>query len=140
MAVPPSDLPVLPKEGALVGLRVLVVEDEALVALLLEDMLADLGCLVIGPAMSVDVALALLDTEPFDVALIDVSLGGHELSLPVADALALKGIPFAFATGHGSGVLVGTRHAGAPLLLKPFSFAELAALVVELGGKTRALS
>jgi CheY-like chemotaxis protein len=139
MAVSPSDLPVLPKDGALVSLRVLVVEDETLVALLLEDMLADLGCIVIGPATSVEVALALLETEPVDVALIDVSLGSSELSLPVADALVHKRIPFAFASGHGPKALGGTRHEGASLLLKPFSFAELTAIVVELGGKTRAL-
>jgi CheY-like chemotaxis protein len=136
----PSDLPLLPKEGALIGLRVLVVEDEALVALLLEDMLADLGCTMVGPATSVDIALALLTTEPVDVALIDVSLGSSELSLPIADVLELKGIPFAFATGHGPKVLGGTRRAGTPLLLKPFSFAELAALIVQLAGKTAALA
>jgi DNA-binding response OmpR family regulator len=122
------------------SVRVLVVEDEALVALLVEDMHNELGYTVVGPATSVEVALALLDTEPVDVALIDVSLGSSELSLPVADMLAHKGIPFAFATGHGPKALGGTRHAGAPLLLKPFSFAELAALIVQLVGKTAALA
>jgi DNA-binding response OmpR family regulator len=83
--------------------------------------------------MSVEVSLAILDREPVDVALIDVALG-RELGLPVADALADKGIPFAFVTGYGPDVVVGTRHAGVRVLLKPFSFAALSTLIVHLAG------
>jgi DNA-binding response OmpR family regulator len=119
--------------------RVLVVEDEALVSLLIEEALTDLGYTIVGPAMSVDVSLAILTTEPVDVALIDVSLG-RELGFPIADALADKRIPFAFVTGYGSEIIRGTRHAEAPLLMKPFSLAALETLVVQLAGKTAAFA
>jgi DNA-binding response OmpR family regulator len=119
--------------------RVLLVEDEALVSLLIEEALTDLGYTVVGPATSVEVSLAILATEPVDVALIDVSLG-RELGLPIADALADKGIPFAFVTGYGPEIIRGTRHAEVPLLLKPFSFAALATLVVQLAGETAAFA
>jgi hypothetical protein len=74
-----------------------------------------------------------------DVALIAVSLG-RELGLPIADALADKGIPFAFMTAYSREIIRGTRHAETPLLLKPFSFAALATLVVQLAGKTAAFA
>jgi len=81
------------------GRRVLVVEDEVLVAWLLEDMLADLGCAVVGPAVSVKQALAMIDAEAIDVAVLDVNLNG-QLSYPIADALAARGVPFVFSTGY----------------------------------------
>jgi DNA-binding response OmpR family regulator len=121
------------------SLRVLVVEDEPLVSLLMEETLKDLGYTVVGPTISVEVSLTILKTEPVDVALIDVALG-REFSLPITDALADKGIPFAFVTGYGPEAVGGTRHAGVPVLLKPFSFASLSALIVQLAGKTAALA
>src|ERR1700683_5254261 len=69
------------------GRRVLLVEDEMLVVWLLEDMLADLGCTVIGPASSVNQALAMIDTEPIDAVVLDVNLNG-QVSYPIANALA----------------------------------------------------
>lgn len=80
------------------GLRVLVVEDEALVALQLEDMLADLGCAIIGPASRVCQALDLLGGQRVDAAVLDLNVAG-ELVYPVADALASRGLPYIFATG-----------------------------------------
>ena len=81
------------------GRRVLVVEDETMVAWLLEDMLADLGCAVVGPAARVNQALAMLDAEAIDAAVLDVNLNG-QMSYPVADALAARGVPFVFSTGY----------------------------------------
>ncbi|HEX6011198.1 MAG TPA: response regulator [Geminicoccaceae bacterium] len=86
-------------DSPLSGRRVLVVEDELIVAFLLEDMLAGLGCAVVGPAARVDQALALLDAEAIDAALLDVNLNGHK-SYPVADALAARGVPFVFSTAY----------------------------------------
>lgn len=81
------------------GLRVLVVEDEALVALQLEDMLADLGCAIIGPASRVCQALNLLSGQRVDAAVLDLNVAG-ELVYPVADALASRTLPYIFATGY----------------------------------------
>ncbi len=105
------------------GLRVLVVEDEALVALQLEDMLTDLGCAVIGPAARVHQALDLLDGFRLDAAVLDLNVAG-ELVYPVADALARRGIPFIFATGYGAdGLAPPYRHR--PILQKPFLLGQL---------------
>ena len=105
------------------GLRVLVVEDEALVAMLVEDMLGDLGCRVLGPAGSVRQALELLDRETPQAAILDVNLGGESV-YPVADVLKAAGVPFVLATGYGE---AGVAHAyrQAPVLQKPFEQAEL---------------
>jgi CheY-like chemotaxis protein len=81
------------------GRRVLVVEDEMIVAWLLQDMLADLGCAVVGPAARVAQALAMIDAEAIDAAVLDVNLNGQK-SYPVADALAARGVPFVFSTGY----------------------------------------
>jgi DNA-binding response OmpR family regulator len=80
------------------GLRVLVVEDEMMVSMLIEDMLSDLGCEVIGPASRLDEAIALANESELDCAVLDVNLGGQPI-FPLADLLREKGAPFAFATG-----------------------------------------
>jgi CheY-like chemotaxis protein len=112
------------------GLRVLVVEDEALVAMLVEDMLADLGCVVIGPVAELDEALKVVADTEVDCAVLDVNLAGRPI-FPVADALKAKGVPFAFASGYGE---AGVRddHRGAPVLQKPFREADLARALGEL--------
>ena len=119
---------------ALKGRRVLVVEDEAMIAMLVEDMLADLGCVVVGPAHDLDAAMALAaGAEAIDVALLDVNLAGKPV-FALADALRERGVPLVFATGYGEG---GLREidAGAPVLQKPFRTADLAhALNTALGG------
>lgn len=102
----------------LTGQSVLVVEDEALVAMLVEDALLDAGATVLGPAATVAEALALLERETPHVAVLDLNLAG-ETSTPVADALALRGIPFVVATGYGAdGLPAG--HASVPVLAKPY--------------------
>jgi CheY-like chemotaxis protein len=111
------------------GLRVLVVEDEALVALQLEDMLSDLGCAVVGPAARVGQALELLRAQKVDAAVLDLNVAG-ELVYPVADALASQGIPFLFATGYGAaGLTEGYR--SRPVLQKPFLLTELRKAMLE---------
>ena len=98
--------------------RVLVVEDELMVLLTIEDMLADLGCTSILAAASVEHALKLVRHEDFDVALLDVNLNGTR-SYPIADALAEHAVPFLFATGC-PGPDTSNKYSDAPLLNKPF--------------------
>jgi CheY-like chemotaxis protein len=105
------------------GKRILVVEDEMIVAMLIEDILMDNGATVVGPAARVNKALDLLGTEEVDAALLDVNLAG-ENTMPVAEELRRRGIPFAFATGYGAGGLP-EGFAGQPLLQKPFQERDL---------------
>lgn len=105
------------------GLRVLVVEDEMLVSMLVEDMLADFGCSVVGPAPDFDEAMALATTADIDAALLDVNLAGRPI-FPVADKLKARGVPFAFASGYGQAGLA-EEHRDAPVLQKPFRQADL---------------
>jgi CheY-like chemotaxis protein len=112
------------------GLRVLVVEDEMMVSMLIEDMLAELGCEVVGPASRLDEAMALAREAEVDCAVLDVNLGGQPI-FPVADLLRERGRPFAFATGYGD---AGLREAdkGSPVLQKPFREGDLARVLGEL--------
>jgi len=110
--------------------RVLVVEDEVLVAWLLEDMLADLGCAVVGPAASVKQALAMIDAEAIDVAVLDVNLNG-QLSYPIADALAARGVPFVFSTGYDKDRMLD-GYKTFPVLQKPFHQSELSDILAKL--------
>lgn len=110
-------------DDSLNGLRVLVVEDEALVAMLVEDMLSDFGCTVLGPAGSIRQALEAIEQEAPQAAVLDVNLGGEPV-YAVADALIARGTPFVLATGYGEmGVAEGYR--AAPVLQKPFEQGEL---------------
>ncbi|WP_246148133.1 response regulator [Skermanella pratensis] len=103
---------------------ILVVEDELLVAMVIENILEDLGAGLIGPATSVGQAIELVEAGGFGGALLDVSLGGERID-PVADALAAKGIPFIFTTGHGADALP-EEHRERPILTKPFRDEDLA--------------
>lgn len=115
------------------GVRVLVVEDEALVAMLLEDMLSDLGAQVVATAGSVKEAVDLARAGGLDVAILDVNLGSDS-SAPVAEALAAAGTPFVFATGYGeSGVPEAFR--GRPALQKPYGMNDVARLLAEAVGR-----
>ncbi|MGQ9365376.1 response regulator [Azospirillum sp. ST 5-10] len=106
-------------EEQLSGLRLLLVEDEAMVAMMLEDMLGDLGCEVVGPAASVAQALELATGAALDAAILDVNVGGEPI-YPVAERLAERGVPFVFTTGYGAAD-IDVRFADAPALQKPFS-------------------
>lgn len=99
--------------------RILIVEDEPLIAMMLEDFLEVLGKELAGQADTVAEALAVIDRGGVDAAILDVNLRGGEKSWPVADALAAKGIPFVFATGGSQGGLVAD-HVDRPTLSKPF--------------------
>jgi CheY-like chemotaxis protein len=119
--------------SALVGRRVLVVEDEMMIAMLVEDMLAELGCTVVGPAHALDAALVLAQTETgLDAALLDVNLGGQPV-FAVADALRAKGVPTIFSTGYGDAGLRDVDR-GAPVLQKPFRAHDLARALSEALG------
>ena len=112
------------------GRRVLVVEDEMIVAWLLEDMLADFGCVVVGPAARVEQALAVIDAEAIDAAVLDLNLNGQK-SYPVADALAARGVPFVFSTGYDKGSLLD-GYRSFPVLQKPYHRAELGDTLAKL--------
>ena len=103
--------------------RALVVEDEVLIAVLVEEMLQDLDCEVAALSTHLDEALRLAETAVFDFAVLDINLHGLK-SFPVADALASRGVPFLFATGYGANALPD-RHGTAVILQKPFSLEEL---------------
>lgn len=94
-----------------------------LVSMLVEDMLADFGCSVVGPAPDFDKAMALANTAEIDAALLDVNLSGRPI-FPVADALRARGVPFAFASGYGAAGLE-EGHRDALVLQKPFRQADL---------------
>jgi DNA-binding response OmpR family regulator len=100
-----------------------MVEDEMMVAWLLEDMLTDLGCAVIGPAGNVNQALAMIEAELIDAAVLDVNLNG-EMSYPIADALAARGVPFVFVTGYDKDRILD-GYQSFPALQKPFHRSEL---------------
>src|SRR3954447_2946802 len=119
--------------ASLQGLRVLVVEDEMMVSMLIEDMLSDLGCTVVGPASRLDEAIELAKTDALDCAVLDVNLGGQPI-FPLADLLREKGRPFAFATGYGDAGLRDVDR-GSPGLRKPFREADLARVLDELRAK-----
>lgn len=112
--------------------RVLIVEDEGLVALTMEDMLIDLGCDIVGSFGGVAATLAWLRESPgLDGALLDVNLGG-EMVYPVADVLLARGVPIVFATGYGASP--DTRYAQVPVAAKPVTQARLAQVVPLFGG------
>ena len=113
-------------QETLTGARVLVLEDETLVSMMVEDMLLDLGCEVLGPFAKLDQALAFVGSADggIDAALLDVNLGGIR-SFPMAEALADKGVPFVFTTGYDESGLPDVWR-GRPTLRKPFMMGEMA--------------
>jgi CheY-like chemotaxis protein len=115
------------------GLRILVVEDEMMVSMLIEDMLADLGCSVVGPASRLEEALVLARTSEIDCAVLDVNLGGQPI-FPVADVLRERSCPFAFATGYGDAGLRDIDK-GALVLQKPFREGDLARVIGAMRAK-----
>lgn len=104
--------------------RVLVVEDEVFVAMMIEDYLRDLGFEVVGPATRLERGLALARDEMLDFAVLDVNLADKP-SFPIADALRDRGVPFIFATGYGTLGLT-EAYEGTRTLQKPFDLTDLA--------------
>lgn len=105
---------------ALQGRRVLVIEDESLVAMLLETILDDMGCSVVGPVSNIDDGLrSAMGEASLDAALLDVNVAGREV-FPVADALKARGVPFVFSTGYGEAGLP-EHWRGHPTIQKPFT-------------------
>lgn len=112
------------------GRRILVVEDEMLVLLMIEDMLVDLGCESVTTAATIDTALGLIEEHVFDAAMLDMNLGGND-SLRVANALTARGVPFVYCTGNnGHGMRVDP--ANTPVLRKPFGFEDLTVILTRL--------
>ena len=91
-------------DRALAGLRVFVVEDEMLVSLIIEELLADEECIVVGPFDQVSAALEAAQTEPIDLAVLDVNVNGIKV-YPVAETLEKRNIPFLFLTGYGDSAI-----------------------------------
>ena len=117
---------------AFAGRRVLVVEDESLVAMLLETILEDMGCIPVGPASTVDEGLRMAADEAVDAALLDVNVAGRQV-FPVAQLLKDRGVPFIFSTGYGEGGLPDEWR-GQPTLQKPFTEAAVReALMAAMG-------
>ncbi len=111
--------------------RVLLVEDEKMVAGILQRMLTELGYTVVGPASDVDEAMTMIDGGGIDAAVLNISLEGGT-SYPVADVLATLGIPFVFSTGYGKEILFSSNHHAAPLLKKPYRRSELGDALADL--------
>ena len=107
----------------LAGLRVMIVEDEFLIAMLLEDLLGELECVLAGLASKPAQAFALIESVPIDMAVLDVNLEGTD-SFGIAAALKDKGIPFIFATGYG-GSRVRPEFSAYPVIQKPYRLEEL---------------
>ncbi len=104
--------------SSLAGRRILVVEDEMMIAMLIDDVLKEAGCHVVGPMPRLGPALQAASTEPrLDGALLDINLAG-ELVSPVADRLIERGVPFVFLTGYGWHMLPERFHSR-PLVTKP---------------------
>ena len=101
-------------------LSILIVEDEPLIAMMLEDFLDSLGHNIVATVDSVAGALPHVEQGGFDVAIVDVHLRGGELAWPLADALASRGLPFVIATG-GHIEPPPSRHVNAPILAKPYT-------------------
>jgi CheY-like chemotaxis protein len=109
--------------------RVLVIEDEVIVGMLLEDMLDELGCEVAAVSTHIEEAVQLARTLDIDLAILDVNLGGKQ-SFPVADVLKNRGVPFMFATGYGAQILK-PPYSGTPTLQKPFQLDDLQRMLAQ---------
>lgn len=112
------------------GKRILIVEDEAVIAFAIEDMLSDLGCHVIGPAFDLAEALRLATEEALDAGVLDVNLNDQR-SYDVAAELHRRNIPFLFATGYGEDS-VGWDRSEVPVLAKPYRQPQVEAALTAL--------
>lgn len=113
----------MPRE-ALAGLRILVVEDELLIAMLIEQMLQELQCEVIGPVSSAEEAIAAVQAHPLDGALLDVNLNGESSSL-TAHELSDRAVPFLLVTGYDANDQECFAFQTASRIRKPFDIEDL---------------
>jgi CheY-like chemotaxis protein len=111
----------------LTGKRVLIVEDEALVAMLLEGLLEEHDCDVVGPCSTLQSALDVVRTQTFDLAVLDVNLRGM-MVYPVAELLAERHIPFLLLSGYGDGA-IPPGHGDWKVCAKPFRAKDLVAMM-----------
>lgn len=124
-------------EDRLSGARVLVVEDEAAISMLLEDMLLDFGCEIVGPAARLATALEMARNEDYTVAILDVNVAGEPI-YPVAEAIAERNLPIVFSTGYG-GAGIREPFRDRPVVQKPFSQQDLKrTLIAAIQGATTA--
>lgn len=110
--------------------RLLIVEDEMLILMMIEDMLSDLGCKSITTAATNEQAISLIGTQSFDAAMLDMNLNGQK-SQVVADALVIRRVPFVFSTGNSSSD-IWDGYAHHAVIRKPFLFNELATTLTRL--------
>jgi DNA-binding LytR/AlgR family response regulator len=126
------------KHPALAGRRILVVEDEYLVAADVAERLEEEGAIVVGPARSCVDALALVDRVSVDAAVLDINLGA-EPAYPIAEALRAARVPFVFASGYDE-VAIATEYVDVPRCQKPIdheALAKLLAVQIEAAQKTK---
>lgn len=118
------------------GKRILIVEDEALISVMVTDMLTELGVHVVGPAATIMAALTLAETSEIDAAVLDVNVRGERID-PVAEILFRRQVPMLFATGYGEVKLESGR--SALVIDKPYTQDKLLrGLTMALGGPTQA--
>jgi len=124
--------------NVLEGLRLFIVEDEALIAMMIEDLLIDLGCALVGQAGTLRQALSSIEDVAVkaDGAILDVNLGGGQDSYPFADALLQAGVPFVFTTGYAPDFLE-PRFRQLPILPKPVQRETLAAALADFRGRDK---
>ncbi len=135
MAIKPDTTPAAPGASRLAGLRVVIVEDEAMLLLALEDMVASMGCQVVGTASRLASALDLVAEAAFDLAILDVNLNGARVD-EAADIVIARGVPVVFATGYsGTGVTPCQREW--PIVHKPYTQDDLALGMAEALARTR---
>jgi DNA-binding response OmpR family regulator len=117
-------------EAALAGRRVLLVEDEVLVAMLVETALEDENCTIVGPYGDLGEALEAARSEALDLAVLDINLAG-QMVFPVAEVLAARGVPFLLLSGYGEAALPGDRRHW-PICAKPFNLDDLVSTLSRL--------
>jgi CheY-like chemotaxis protein len=116
--------------GSLDGRRILVAEDDAATALMIEETLRKVGCVVIGPVATVRDALVLIESEAIDCAILDLELADGKAG-PLAEALIKRGLRFVITTGHDAG-MIGLPYASVPMVGKLFDLDDLLDTVVDI--------
>ena len=117
----------------LAGLRILVVEDELLIAILIQDVLRELKCEIIGPVGTLDAAIAAVHQHTLDGALLDSNLHGRAIT-PVAEELSARAVPFIMVTGYASSAADVELVRTAPRIIKPFADKRLAETMMQVFG------